>query len=211
MNKKRLALVLGIVLAFMVIPVSAANKNAVFWDVPMDAWEATYVYDLVDRGVVGGYGDGSFGPRVTVKRCEYAKMLVGITKTPISTSVSSPYVDVPAWEWYFPYVNSSLAYITGFADNGILYFQPEWDATREDVTVAMVKALEIDLSPYGDATNYLEQRFSDVNSISVHNRAYIAAAVDKGYVTGDEDGTFRGQDSIIRAEVVALLCRAFPE
>ena len=34
--------------------------------------------------------------------------------------------------------------------------------------------------------------------------------MDKGYITGDEDGTFRGQDSIIRAEVVAILCRAFP-
>ncbi len=210
MQKKTLSLFLATLLLITAVPLSGFTYTAVFSDVPADAWEAPYVYDLVDRGILSGYGDGSFGPQDTVKRCEYAKMLVGITNTPLSNSVSTPYTDVPVWEWYFPYVNSSLAYITGFTNEGVLTFQPEWDATREDVTVALIKALNIDLSPYHDPTDYLRQRFSDTDSISIHNRAYIAAAVDKGYITGDTDGTFRGQDSIIRAEVVAILCRAFP-
>lgn len=208
--KRGLTLVLALLLTGLsLVPGFAANER--FSDVPEDSWEAPYVYDLVGRGILSGYGDGTFGPRDTVKRCEYAKMLVSITDTPLSTSVVSPYVDVPAWEWYFPYVNSSLSYITGFSNDGVLYFQPEWDAAREDVTVALVKALGIDLSPYDDPTGFLSARFSDVDSIAVHNRVYIAAAVDKGYITGNTDGTFRGQDSIIRAEVVAILCRAFPK
>lgn len=151
------------------------------------------------------------GPQITVERCEYAKMLVGITKTPLSTSLTTPYSDVPSEEWYFPYVNSSLPFITGFTENGTLTFRPVQKATREEVTVALIKALGVDLSPYQDAGSYLTQRFHDVDSISPHNRIYIAAAVDKGYITGDDGGTFRGQDPIIRAEVVAILCRAFPK
>ena len=72
----------------------------------------------------------------------------------------------------FPLVNSSLSYITGFTADGVLYFQPEWDATREDVTVAPVKALGIDLTPYGDPTGFLSERFSDLDSISAHNRVH---------------------------------------
>ncbi len=209
MQKKLVALFLAIFMVLGAFPSFALN--ATFTDVPATAWEAPYVYDLVGRGILSGYGDGTFGPRDTVKRAEYAKMLVGITKTPTGNSISSAYTDVPTWEWYFPYVCASHDFISGFTDaNGVLTFKPENDATREVVTVALVKALGIDLSKYTDPTGYLSSRFSDVDTISTHNRVYIAAAVDKGYITGDTEGTFRGQDSIIRAEVVAVLCRAFP-
>lgn len=208
---KKTAVYLAIVMILTCISVPAAAYDSVFSDVPADAWEAPYVYDLVERGIVSGYGDGSFGPRLTVQRCEYAKMLVGITGTPVVDSSVSPYADVPREEWYFPYINSSLNFITGYSENGVLTFRPEWDATREVVTTALVKALGVDISKYEDPTAFLSEKFWDVDSIAVHNRAYIAAAVDKGYITGDEGGSFRGQDSIIRAEVVAILCRAFPK
>ena len=100
---KKLAFFLARVMAAASLSLPAFAYDNLFSDVPEDAWEAPYVYDLVDRGILSGYGDGTFGPRITVKRCEYAKMLVSITNTPISTSVSSPYVDVPSWEWYFPW------------------------------------------------------------------------------------------------------------
>ncbi len=212
MQKKGITLVaVAVVLILVTVLNSGFSHDTVFTDVPKNAWEAPYVYDLVERGIVSGYGDGTFGPNEPVQRCEYAKMLVGISNTPISTSVSTPYTDVPDWEWYFPYVNSSLSYITGFTRNGELCFAPEENATREDVAVALVKALKLNVSAYGDPAGFLQERFTDVNTISAHNLPYIAAAVDKGYITGDTEGTFRGQDTIIRAEVVAVLCRAFPE
>ena len=198
-------------LALLSFCIPGCAQKVRFSDVPTDAWSAPYVYELTARGIVSGYGDGTFGPDNTVQRCEYAKMLVGISKTPISTSLVTPYSDVPDWEWYFPYVNSSLSFITGYTDGGVLYFRPEEEASREDVAAALVKVLNINLKPYGDPTGFLSARFSDVDSISVHNRVYVAAAVDKGYLNGDEEGTFRGQAPIIRAEVAAILCRAFPK
>ena len=211
MQKKTIKMVgLLLTLILLMTSVTASAKRVVFLDVPEDAWEADYVYELVDRGVVSGYGDGNFGPNLPVQRCEYAKMLVGLTKTPISTSISTPYVDVPADQWFFPYVNSSLSFITGFTRDGELWFDPEENATREDVTVALVKALGINIYKYQNPEEYLQSKFRDFNEISAHNRAYIMAAVDEGIITGDEDGTFRPHDPIIRAEVVAVLCRAFP-
>ena len=68
MQKKLTALLLAV---FMILStVSGFAFDATFTDVPADAWEAPYVYDLVGRGILCGYGDGTFGPRDTVKRCE---------------------------------------------------------------------------------------------------------------------------------------------
>ncbi len=210
--KKFMAFVIMIVLTF---GTSACSARELFTDVPETEWAAPYIYELVDRKIVGGYGDGTFGPEKYVERCEYAKMLVNIAGVEMVSSATSPYCDVPADQWYFPYINSALSLITGYTKDGELYFRPEEYATREDVTVAMVKALGIDVSGYLDADNYLAAKFSDWQSISPHNREYIAAAVDRGVITGDmsADGlaTFRPADSIIRAEVVAVLCRAFPK
>ena len=82
MFTKKLAFFLAAVMAAASLSLPAFAYDNLFSDVPEDAWEAPYVYDLVDRGILSGYGDGTFGPRITVKRCEYAKMLVSITNTP---------------------------------------------------------------------------------------------------------------------------------
>ncbi len=210
--KRFITFAIAIILVF---GTTACSARELFTDVPETEWAAPYIYELVDRGVVGGYGDGTFAPNNYVQRCEYAKMLVNIAEIEIVSSTISPYHDVPSDQWFFPYVNSALSLITGYTENGVLYFNPEEPATREDVTVAMIKALGIDVTKYTDPDGYLSERFSDWQSISSHNRAYIAAAVDKGVITGDMSyggmPTFRPSDPIIRAEVVAVLCRAFPD
>ena len=207
--KKILSITLTILLAFGTINISAKE---LFDDVPETDWAAPYIYNLVDRGVISGYGDGSFGRNNNVLRCEYAKMLVKIADIYIQQSFVSPYVDVPTTEWYFPYITSSASYITGFqSSDGTLRFDPEAPATREAVTVAIVKALRIDISEYKNSDDFLSEKFSDWIDISSHNRAYIAAAVDRGIITGDQNGTFRPESPIIRAEVVAVLYRAFPD
>ncbi len=210
--KKRLLASMLIVTLFITLfaGISVSAERELFSDVPMDSWGAEYVYDLVDRGIVSGYGNGTFGPRNSVERCEYTKMLVNLTGTEIVTKAASPYVDVPPWEWYFPYVNSSTEFMVGYTVDGTLYFRPEQAATREEIIVALAKALCLPVDSYEDPTAYLSERFTDVDSIAEHNRKYIAAAVDRGYITGNIDGTLCGQDPIIRLEIVAILCRAFP-
>ena len=52
-------------------------------------------------------------------------------------------------------------------------------------------------------------KFKDQNSISNNVKAYVAVAVQKGLIDGFEDGTFRGQSTLTRAEAATLLWRAF--
>lgn len=202
-----LLLTLTIILSFTTI-----NARELFLDVPESDWAAPYIYNLADRGIVSGYGDGYFGRNNDVLRCEYAKMLVSISKTPIVSSSVSPYVDVPVTEWFFPYVTAASGYMTGFQrSDGVLYFDPEAPATREAVTVAIVKALKLKNESYEDSSLFLSEKFSDWERISTHNRPYIATAVKNGIITGDQAGTFRPGSPIIRAEVAIVLQRAFPD
>ncbi len=211
MRKTKIAGVLCITTLLLTLCAPVFADKLVFTDVPDDSWAAPYVYELVNRKIVSGFGDGTFGPEYPVQRCEYAKMLVNITPLPMSDSLVSPYTDVPRDQWYFPYINSCLKYIPGYTIGGTLQFRPEWDASREDVAAALVKVKKLSLKSYDDADYYLREKFSDVETISTHNRTYVAAAVEKGYLTGDIEGTFRGSSSITRAEVSAILCRAFPK
>lgn len=51
---------------------------AVFNDVPLDAWFAEYVGYAQNNDIVGGYGDGIFGPGRSITRAEVAKIVVKV-------------------------------------------------------------------------------------------------------------------------------------
>ena len=181
-----------------------------FTDVPDDYWAAGYIYEMVQRGIVSGYGDGTFGPLNSVLRCEYAKMLVELADIPVGTGTSTPFVDVDVNQWYFPYVKAIQPYSPGFEYYNQFWFFPESPATREDFTVALMKVLNLDLSAYyNDLSTVLSDKFPDYESVASYNRPYVAAAVDLGYISGHQDGEFKGQDFISRSEVSAILCRVY--
>ena len=45
--------------------------------------------------------------------------------------------------------------------------------------------------------------------MSNSSKEYIAAAINKGWINGYDDHTIRTDSAISRAEISALLCRAF--
>ena len=211
---KRFRASLAFLLAFLLCfsgTFAFAENRITYTDVAEDYWAAPYIYEMTNREIVGGYGDGTFGPLNQVERGEYAKMLTNIADLPLQAGTGTPYADVDTSQWYFPYVKATQAYINGFNENGYLLFKPEDPATREDVTVALMKALGDDLSEYYYIDNLLSNVFWDYESIAVHNRPYVAAAVDRGFITGHQDGSFKGGDGIQRDEMCAILHRAFPD
>ena len=76
MQKKICSLLLCMICMLPILSFSAFGYDAVFTDVPADAWEAPYVYDLVGRGILSGYGDGTFGPDDTVKYEQAVTMIM---------------------------------------------------------------------------------------------------------------------------------------
>lgn len=91
--------------------------------------------------------------------------------------------------------------------NGLKYYQPNNNALREDIAVALVKLKGY--STVGYDLSIIQTMFTDWQSISSAAQPYVAVAVEQGLISGYDDGTFKGQQGITRAEASTLLWRAY--
>ena len=199
--KKLTSSVLSIVLLLTAFTGFAKDYPQKFYDVPKDHWAFEYIAELVDRGAISGYEDGSYLPMNTVTRAEWAKIMVASANKPLGEDTST-FNDM-AGHWGNPWVNAAKSFMTTY-ENGAA-FRPDVAALREDVTVALVKlkGFNADNANFSYISN-----FTDQSSISASCKKYVAVAVEKGLISGFENNTFRGQDTLTRAEAATLLWRA---
>jgi|GEM_PF-5384703 len=200
--KKLIASVVTIALLLTTLVGFAKDYPQKFYDVPKDHWAFEYIAELADRGAINGYEDGSFRPNGTVTRAEWAKIMMVSANRPLGGD-NAAFADMNG-HWANPYVNAAQDYMTAY--EGGAAFRPDIAALREDVTVALVK-----LKGYNadNADFSYIAGFTDQDSISPSVKKYVAVAVEKGLINGFDDGTFRGQDTLTRAEAATLLWRAF--
>lgn len=185
------------------------NDNSVtFKDVTKNHWAYDYISEMVNRGILSGYPDGRFYPDNTISRAEFAKVMVTSASLQINNDEVTYYEDVKISDWFRPYVNVARPYLSGYTNpySGNYYY-PNQPVLREDVGVSLVKLKGYET--FGFDESMLNIMFSDVDSISIDARKYIATAIEKGIMSGYEDRTFRGQSSVTRAEAAAMLWRAY--
>ena len=202
--KKLLAILVSLSLFFS-ITTFAYNQ---FWDVPHDYWAYNYITELSNRGIINGYENNAFSPENAITRAELAKLLV----TAGNIDTKNVYVhlalenceDLSKNHWAAVYMVASNKYLPPVNKDGITYYYPERLATREEVIVSIAKLKGIKKTD----TSILNQ-FTDTNFMSNSSKDYIAAAINKGWINGYDDHTIRTDSAISRAEISALLCRAF--
>ena len=140
---------------------------------------------------IQGYSSGMFKPDTGVTRAEAAQMFYSLLLD--RNGEKGSFSDVQG-QWYDNAVNTmaGLGVIHGYEDGR---FRPDWKITRaEFVTIA---ARFVTLT---EGTS----SFSDVPED--HWAApYIITAAERGWVSGFQDGTFRPEAGITRAETVTIL------
>lgn len=185
------------------------NKNYTqkFSDVPSSFWAFNYIAEMAERNVLSGYPDGKFYPNKNVTRAEFAKIMTAAAGLDISNSGYSSYEDVDYTDWCSPYIEAARYYLSGYVSNGKSYYMPNNNALREDIAVALVKLKGYDTT--GFDLSLLQTMFSDWKSISTGAQPYVAVAVEQELISGYDDGTFKGQQGITRAEAATLLWRAY--
>ena len=148
---------------------------------------------------VSGYPDGTVRPTANITRAETAQMfyrlLTDEARREYSTKKNS-FSDVSSSAWYCQSVStlSDMGVITGYP-NGT--FRPEANITRAEFATL--------LSRFTEAKTVATTSFSD--TASHWARSTIETASANGWVTGYPDGTFRPNNSITRAEAMAMLNR----
>lgn len=183
-------------------------KQKVFTDVGSGHWAYKPVSSMANRGIINGYPDGTFQPQRMVSRSEFTSMLAAAAGLSPNRARAGIYADVPGGSWFEAAVNAAGNLMPGSVHkDGKTYFLPHEKATREDVTVALVNALGVDYRNVDP--NIIRTSFKDYEQVSQAARQPLAWAYKNKLLRGFPDGMLRPRDGISRAEVAALLYRAF--
>ena len=158
-------------------------------------------FDAENHGkFLDGYEDGTVRPNANITRAEVASMIYRLLKESVRGQIyttTNKFSDVPARKWYNVAVSSMAngGYIAGYPDGT---FGGERNITRAEFVTMLANFLD---APIEGSMN-----FSDVSST---HWAYknIVTAVSAGWVSGYEDGTFRPNRELTRAEAIAVLNR----
>lgn len=178
-------------------------KEINFNDLNKSHWAYDSISRCIQGGIFSGYEDGSFKPDSTVSRAEFAVLISKVMKADSTYPVKSSFLDVADNAWYSGGVEYSKGYMPGdLVPGGGYVFRPTEPAKREEICMAVVKMSGFD-NTVTDLT--VLDKFNDKNSISVNYQSYVSSAVTLGIISGFNDGTFKGQDPITRAQAAVIL------
>lgn len=177
-----------------------------FADVEGD-WSEKYVVPMVNKLIVEGYEDGSFGPDRTITRAEFATLVVRALGLSNRTATSD-FSDVKADAWYANdvAVAAEVGLIKGFEDGT---FRPTAEITREQLSALVVRASAFagkDLSVAASEQASILAKFRDASDIG-WAQAEIAAAVKAGIVQGLKADLLGSDNTATRAEAATMLYR----
>lgn len=189
------------------VPSDAVIKNEAGKDVTGN-YDITYVNgllvakDLLEKedhfNYVIGYPDGSVQPNGNITRAEVAtifyRLLTDEARAKYTTTDNS-FSDIKAGEWYTKAIatleNANI--IGGYPDGT---FKPNAPITRAEMATIIAKFANLD------------ENGKSFNDIKGHwAQSYVELAAGNGWINGYEDGTFRPDQNISRAETFAMINR----
>ncbi len=145
-----------------------------------------------------GYTDGTIRPNNDISRAEVAtiffRLLTDEARTQYDKTTSS-FSDIKDGAW----CNRAIATLTnmgiikGYTDGS---FQPNKSITRAELATIIARFAKLDVNT---------KTFSDINGHWAQKNIELAAG--NGWINGYEDGTFRPNNNITRAETFAMINR----
>lgn len=186
------------------------NQEKIFSDVTEDDWFYNAVMIMSEYGIIAGYPDGTFRPNDPVLREQFAVMMVKALKLDVKEA-GNTFIDVAEGYWANKYIETAMPYLTGWSRNGDVVFKPQDHAVREDMAVALVKALN---KPLDDTMLSVLDDFEDADEVSTNLRNHMASAVYHKLMSGSEAGGLKylkPMDTLTRAQAAALLMSVIQE
>jgi hypothetical protein len=175
----------------------AVKSAIVFSDIASGSWYSGPVTDLISRGVIKGFGDGTFKPTRSITREEFAKIICLAMNWTLVNPDKPSFSDVAKDRWSYTYIEIVKAHgvISGYP-NGT--FAPAKNVNRAELAVILVKAkgLPLDAGKSG---------FADVDSNSWANK-YILTAQNEGIVKGTGN-LYNPNNPSSRAEAATMVYR----
>ena len=196
------------------VPGSSANvasnaviKNAAGQDVTAD-YDIKYVdgtltmIEILNKEIhfnyIVGYTDGTIRPENNISRAEIAAIFFRLLNDDVRDKFNTTdcdFSDVAEGSWCRRSIATltSLGVISGYTDGT---FRPDAEITRAELATIISRFANLDVNT---------QTFSDISGHWAQK--YIELAAGNGWIKGYEDGTFRPDEKITRAETFAMINR----
>lgn len=174
---------------------------AAFQDVPDDYWSKEAIDFLTAKQIISGYSTETFGPEDKLTRAQTVKIVLGATGKKIEVVTTSSFPDVAGDNSLLKYIEAArtLAVVGGYEDGT---FRPDQAVTRAEFTKILLQAAYKTNNDLKTAP--AEGAFSDVKTDDWFFK-YVYSAKDLGYIGGYEDGTFRPNQPVTRAEAAKIV------
>jgi len=181
--------------AIPLIEEKTGDDNPLFDDLQDSLWANEAIVFLNTKGIIKGVADKKFSPSDGLTREQAAKIICLAFKIGASVKTKG-FMDVEAGGWYSPYISdaASAGVLNGISDT---MFGVGQSITRQDLAVMIYRAL-------GTQQESNVVGFSDVGEISSYAKEAVNYLNGLGIISGYEDGSFRPNNFITRAEAAQL-------
>lgn len=191
MKKRVFSIFLALCMAVVLLPTAAMAATTPFSDVPSTHWAASYITEMVGKGAIKGYSDGTFKPSAPVTGLQFCLMLERLYHT----------------ETFITPITDDITRI----EKKNIYKAPEYfnyNAPLKRFYAAGILEGEL---PTSDKEIWHDPQtplpFSDWTSIPANYRGAVAHCNKRGLLTGTQDGSFRPDGIVTRAQATAILTR----
>ena len=165
-------------------------------------WAVPFIQALQEKGLIGGFPDGTFAPEAPMTRAQYAAMISKTFQFSLKRKVDK-FTDIQQdfWAASAIYRGAAMGFISGFPDGS---FRPGKNLTKVQAIVSIVNGLKLK----GGNPNIISM-YRDRAQIPSYATNAMAIATQKllvvNYPQTDQLEPLR---DISRAEVVALIYQA---
>ena len=210
MKRKLLCAALSLALCLgLAAPAWAAGPT--FPDVPADHWAYASIEKMAEEGVMNGTGSGRFNPSGTVTNGEFVVMLV---RAFYPSSLARAEREFGSGEWWLPATEvASDAQLLRRTQYGSVHdLTKDWlsdsSISRLHMAVAIDSLLKnAGISATDEQRAAAEAEINDWEEIDSWERETVAGIYALGLIQGDNQGNFRPEASMTRAEAAVVMDR----
>ncbi|MGB3789120.1 MAG: S-layer homology domain-containing protein [Phormidesmis sp.] len=196
--------------------IEAIRPGQRFPDVASDFWAAAAIRQVQTQGFISGFPDGSFRPDAPMTRVQAIVALINGLMLGKGRSeallIYSDRAQVPSYAIESVAAATNREIIVNYPDTYSL--RPLVPITRAETTALVYQALAAlgkapgIASPFIPKTDTAKPNFADLSERHWASD-YINALIQKGWLSGFRDGTFRPDEPMTRAQFAVLLVGAF--
>lgn len=162
-------------------------------------WAEADIVNMTDKEIVHGVSETMFAPERRITRAEFTALLSRMLK--LGKTEENAFSDTNSSDWFAGEVNAAAK--AGITAKTSGEFDGNGQIPREEMAYMLKKAYELKV---GTASGE-GKAFSDSSMVSAEYKDAVDFVSAAGLISGYEDGTFRPQGMLTRAEAVKVLSK----